>query len=353
MLRCDRVLSKVAGKMVATIIARILGTTVLALIGLAIPSPAQETPAINHRAIGHDAAGTGLERRSEAEPDTTAPWRYYPLAVGNAWEYRESMTEALIRVDIPRDTVSAQGNRYFQIVRRSVRANGGEYYQTERAWVRFDTLTSSVREWYPGNVDEFIYHWAPCPLNFGMGEEFACWDNDGGRGYVVELRYNLSVSIKHDDVVVGAAKTINTLIGNDFVYAADIGEISSASDSYPLRRLIYARVGGEEYGTPSLQLSADVEGVRGTVGMAVYPNPTRVGVTIPFALAQAADVSVSVYDVLGRRSALVVHGERPAGRHAAHLDASTLAAGVYLIRLVVTTGDGPPMVFTQRLTVTR
>jgi hypothetical protein len=86
---------------------------------------------------------------------------------------------------------------------------------------------------------------------------------------------------------------------------------------------------------------------------APYPNPTRVGVAIPFELAQSADVSVSVYDVLGRRSALVVHGERPAGRHEAHLDASTLAAGVYLVRLVATTGDGSSHVFTQRLTVTR
>lgn len=64
----------------------------------------------------------------------------------------------------------------------------------------------------------------------------------------------------------------------------------------------------------------------------VSPNPSRgaarVGVTLP----EAADVSVDVFDVLGRRVSLLVPGRLPAGVHTFTLDAR-LAAGVYVVRL--------------------
>ena len=44
-------------------------------------------------------------------------------------------------------------------------------------------------------------------------------------------------------------------------------------------------------------------------------------------------------DVLGRTVAVLLDGERPAGRHEATLDARALAAGVYVVRV---TADGAP-----------
>lgn len=86
---------------------------------------------------------------------------------------------------------------------------------------------------------------------------------------------------------------------------------------------------------------------------ALYPNPSRDGVTIPFELGEAAAVSIAVYDVLGRRMAHLVDGPYSSGRHEQAFSSSALAAGVYLIRMVTTTEDGHPHISTQRLTVTR
>ncbi|HYG67994.1 MAG TPA: T9SS type A sorting domain-containing protein, partial [Anaeromyxobacteraceae bacterium] len=66
---------------------------------------------------------------------------------------------------------------------------------------------------------------------------------------------------------------------------------------------------------------------------APVPNPARGAVTISFALPEAADVRLSVYDVLGREVAILVDGTREAGAHAVTLDAGALAAGLYVYRL--------------------
>ena len=64
-----------------------------------------------------------------------------------------------------------------------------------------------------------------------------------------------------------------------------------------------------------------------------YPNPFNPTTTIPFALPEAADVTLAVYDLLGRRVAVLVEGEMAAGRHEAVFEAGHLSSGVYLIRM--------------------
>ena len=66
----------------------------------------------------------------------------------------------------------------------------------------------------------------------------------------------------------------------------------------------------------------------------VYPNPATGLATVAFALDEAADVRLEVYDGLGRRVAVLAEGSHQAGPHQARFDASGLAGGVYHWRLV-------------------
>jgi hypothetical protein len=64
-----------------------------------------------------------------------------------------------------------------------------------------------------------------------------------------------------------------------------------------------------------------------------FPNPARETTTIAFALAEAGDVTLEVFDLSGRKVATVEEGYRSAGENEATLDTGTLAAGVYIYRL--------------------
>lgn len=66
-----------------------------------------------------------------------------------------------------------------------------------------------------------------------------------------------------------------------------------------------------------------------------YPNPFNPSTTLRYALPQAGDVTVQVFDVLGRQVAELNPGLQGAGTHALTFDASSMASGMYLYRLQV------------------
>ena len=64
-----------------------------------------------------------------------------------------------------------------------------------------------------------------------------------------------------------------------------------------------------------------------------YPNPFNPSTMINFSLGKSGQVTLSVYDLLGRQVAELVNGKMEAGVHEVNLDASELASGVYVYRL--------------------
>jgi photosystem II stability/assembly factor-like uncharacterized protein len=66
-----------------------------------------------------------------------------------------------------------------------------------------------------------------------------------------------------------------------------------------------------------------------------YPNPVRDAATISFELEEGGEVQLAVYDMLGRRVALLAEGAFPAGAHRVVWDRGSLPAGIYVCRLVV------------------
>ena len=65
--------------------------------------------------------------------------------------------------------------------------------------------------------------------------------------------------------------------------------------------------------------------------LAPYPNPSGDNVTVPLEVERAADVRVSVVDVLGREVAVLHEGPLPAGAHRLALG-ERLPAGLYVVR---------------------
>jgi len=64
-----------------------------------------------------------------------------------------------------------------------------------------------------------------------------------------------------------------------------------------------------------------------------YPNPFNPVTVIGFQLPVSSDVTLEVFDMLGRRVAVLVDDALSAGRHEIQFDASGLSSGVYIYRL--------------------
>ncbi|WP_103029004.1 T9SS type A sorting domain-containing protein [Salinibacter altiplanensis] len=78
------------------------------------------------------------------------------------------------------------------------------------------------------------------------------------------------------------------------------------------------------------------------------PNPVRRSAELEYTLPEQSDVSIVVYDVLGRRVAQLVDAKHETGVHRARVGAGTLPSGKYFVRM-----RAGPFRQTRQLTVVR
>jgi hypothetical protein len=71
---------------------------------------------------------------------------------------------------------------------------------------------------------------------------------------------------------------------------------------------------------------------------APYPNPFNQSVNISYALPEKSDVSIIIYDLLGREVVKLINGVQQAGWHKMVFVADNRASGIYFIRMQTETG---------------
>ncbi len=64
-----------------------------------------------------------------------------------------------------------------------------------------------------------------------------------------------------------------------------------------------------------------------------YPNPFNPVTQIEFTLPEQSELTLTVYDLMGRRVAILAEGQYQTGRHSVAFDASGLSSGMYIYRL--------------------
>ncbi len=77
----------------------------------------------------------------------------------------------------------------------------------------------------------------------------------------------------------------------------------------------------------------------------LFPNPASTQALLNFTLAKSGNVTIGIYDLLGRRMKQISLGEISVGEHSETLDLHGLADGTYLCKLI-TGGDVSSAMFT-------
>jgi glycosidase len=120
--------------------------------------------------------------------------------------------------------------------------------------------------------------------------------------------------------------------------------ISNVSNTFPLlpgefRLYTSKQIAGDRRGMISTDLEDEISTLPTDVKlMPNYPNPFNPSTVLSFELPSTGNVTLEIYDILGRKVAsLLSNHTLPAGRHEHVFDARNLASGTYLVRL--TSGD--------------
>jgi hypothetical protein len=79
-----------------------------------------------------------------------------------------------------------------------------------------------------------------------------------------------------------------------------------------------------------------------------FPNPFNPSTTISFALPRTENITLKVYDMLGREVATLVDGREDAGEHSVKWNAEGFASGVYFCRM-----QANGIVLTQKILLVR
>jgi hypothetical protein len=64
-----------------------------------------------------------------------------------------------------------------------------------------------------------------------------------------------------------------------------------------------------------------------------YPNPFNPSTVINYSLPEASDVTIRIYDVMGRRIATLLNEKQTAGWHNVTWNAGSVASGTYFYRI--------------------
>lgn len=89
----------------------------------------------------------------------------------------------------------------------------------------------------------------------------------------------------------------------------------------------------DQINEPEQDKSEEIKNSTEEFSLIAYPNPFNPSTNINFTLPSRTEVSLKVFDMLGREVAELVRGNLEAGTHSAVFNASHLASGMYIYRL--------------------
>lgn len=277
--------------------------------------------------------------KAQIRPDTLDNRRYYPLEVGNEWQY----------TSIPSQGAPIPSYQRITIVADTI-INNKQYFQQHReSFDKSFLLENESFSWFTYNAVGAVRGVTDLENDASSSDSTSFWYHaDFGDTLMTQLdfeivggAYDSTVSFPgQTQVSVAAIKTRNIpepLSGNccfqDQVYAADFGLVSQQVFDGPTTLVSYARLSGIEYGIKAVTVGQAKESDSGLTAaiFEIYPNPASDIVTIEYEMLYEQEAHISVYNIIGRSvfDGLLVYSNGE--RNSFSLDTSRFPSGTYAV----------------------
>jgi hypothetical protein len=247
---------------------------------------------------------------------------YYPLQVGNQWDYGEinpqtpGQYQYLYSDRIVGDTTMSNGKTYFVLQEGSNK--------------QFLRQSGSIAYSYISNRDSVLYDFTlqqgDTALYLQNGSYYTLITVSVGQGQILgrSLKTWSFVKTTNTSTDGGSVVTIADSLGRTYLF------VDGGYDEY----LMGAIIQGIKYGTVT-QVNPQKEIYPTEFRLFQnYPNPFNPTTTIEYSVPVLSEVELALYSLLGKKIVVLYHGIQEPGTHLARLDASKLASGTYFVRLL-------------------
>ena len=245
---------------------------------------------------------------------------YYPLNIGNEWQYDSSATA----LKVVSDSLFANGKTYYVL-------NRPDYFRGQ--YVRVDS--------------HFVYYY-----NSSNSKDVPFYKLDGKQGdttYFDGYFYSFSYAVINNIDTIRMFGEETRIIHYQ-LYGSLGGEATLSEKFGPISAIMYCDlcppwdyqhydavgciINGINYGytTSVKQNQFTLNNFRLYQN---YPNPFNPVTTIEFSLSHTEYVRLDIIDFLGREIATIVSENLSAGQYQRKWDAGNYASGVYLCRLMI------------------
>lgn len=255
---------------------------------------------------------------------------YYPLQVGNLWQYQEPPPPPpsyTVEERIVRDTVMPDGLSYRRFIRRNIG------YQDTIGWQFLRQEGGRVYGyfWDSRNIPVLRYDFSK-----NVGDTVSIYPVEGGQDTAI-----VTILDKGSHVIFGKARRYVTFWLRR--YRTSFYWIDRITDSIGVTfvrvepglqlNLSGAVINETTYGTVTSVPKVVADIPKNFSLYQNYPNPFNPSTQITFSVPNDGVVSLKVFDVLGREVAVLVDEFKHTGTYHATFNASSLPSGVYLYKL--------------------
>jgi hypothetical protein len=262
------------------------------------------------------------------------PYKFFPSAVGNVWEYKSFTSPDIVRYEIMKDSILSDESRviYYHL-------NADPLYKIGTA--------------YDIYYDPYYLNWFYYKLDADSGETWMVQAEDSSKNRIesrMEDKYSAQLYGRIRTVEVIGFYMLNrgdTLINDSawFWYAdylaSDIGlfYVFEGEGGGPKMLLNGCIINGDTIGVITALEDEYMSLLPNDVILYQnYPNPFNPETKIVFTINKASQVKLIIYDILGREIETIVNNFKTTGTHFVKFNAKNLPSGVYICSLVTDYG---------------